>query len=211
MKHTKVLKWLLLTPVMLTMWEISYYVITLRDAIYSHNDCETSDITYIKEATRDSTLSIVSININETEIIHGHVCKNLTMMDLHDNNLLSTSGKWQKVRDTEINGSESFVYSAFWEDRLTQPLIRVIGMVLKDKQIPIYCQIWYESEPLPHVTPAQIQLIGPNKLYRQAILYPYICVFIPGLICIRHRWEGEMGSSQHKSPHQARAFRCEMG
>ena len=27
------------------------------------------------------------------------------------------------------------------------------------------------------------------------------------IICIRHRWEGEMGSSQHKSPHQARAFR----
>ena len=26
-------------------------------------------------------------------------------------------------------------------------------------------------------------------------------------ICIRHRWEGEMGSSQHKSLHQARAFR----
>ena len=26
-------------------------------------------------------------------------------------------------------------------------------------------------------------------------------------ICIRHRWEGEMGLSQHKSPHQARAFR----
>ena len=28
-----------------------------------------------------------------------------------------------------------------------------------------------------------------------------------GIICIRHRWEGEMGSSQHKSPHQARALR----
>ena len=27
------------------------------------------------------------------------------------------------------------------------------------------------------------------------------------IICIRHRWEGEMGSSQHKSPHEARAFR----
>ena len=27
------------------------------------------------------------------------------------------------------------------------------------------------------------------------------------IICIRHRWEGEMGSSQHKSLHQARAFR----
>ena len=26
-------------------------------------------------------------------------------------------------------------------------------------------------------------------------------------ICIWHRWEGEMSSSQHKSPHQARAFR----
>ena len=24
---------------------------------------------------------------------------------------------------------------------------------------------------------------------------------------IRHRWEGEMGSFQHKSPHHARAFR----
>ena len=28
-----------------------------------------------------------------------------------------------------------------------------------------------------------------------------------GKICIRHRWEGEMGSSQHKSPHQDQAFR----
>ena len=26
-------------------------------------------------------------------------------------------------------------------------------------------------------------------------------------IGLRHRWEGVMGSSQHKSPHQARAFR----
>ena len=26
------------------------------------------------------------------------------------------------------------------------------------------------------------------------------------IICIRHHCEGEMGSSQHKSPHQARAF-----
>ena len=26
-------------------------------------------------------------------------------------------------------------------------------------------------------------------------------------ICMRHRWEGEMRSSQHRSPHQARAFR----
>ena len=31
------------------------------------------------------------------------------------------------------------------------------------------------------------------------------------IICIRHRWEGEMGWSQHKSPpHQARAFRREL-
>ena len=27
-----------------------------------------------------------------------------------------------------------------------------------------------------------------------------------GKICIRHRWECEMGSSQHKSPHQDRAL-----
>ena len=27
------------------------------------------------------------------------------------------------------------------------------------------------------------------------------------IICILHRWESEMGSSQHKCPHQARVFR----
>ena len=27
------------------------------------------------------------------------------------------------------------------------------------------------------------------------------------IICLRHCWEGEMGSSQHKSPHQAWAFK----
>ena len=34
-----------------------------------------------------------------------------------------------------------------------------------------------------------------------------ICGVKCDIICIRHRWEGEMGSSQHKSPQQARAFR----
>ena len=27
----------------------------------------------------------------------------------------------------------------------------------------------------------------------------------------RHRWEGEIGSSRHESPHQARAFRRGLG
>ena len=32
-------------------------------------------------------------------------------------------------------------------------------------------------------------------------------IYIIDNISIRHRWESEMGSSQHKSPQQARAFR----
>ena len=34
----------------------------------------------------------------------------------------------------------------------------------------------------------------------------YTSEVINRIICIRHQWEGEIGSSQHKSPHQARAF-----
>ena len=43
-----------------------------------------------------------------------------------------------------------------------------------------------------------------SNVYFQGSVHNHICNVN---ICIRYRWEEEMGSSQHKSPHQARAFR----
>ena len=37
--------------------------------------------------------------------------------------------------------------------------------------------------------------------------YSTVCVCGCEIICIRHPWEGEMGSSQHKALHPPRAFR----
>ena len=79
------------------------------------------------------------------------------------------------------------------------------------------CQIWIKLAKI-HLLKGLLYLSAWDRWSKVPSRFiVYVCILglvkimiwtgIVWNICMRHRWEGEMGSFQLKSPHQARAFR----
>ena len=96
--------------------------------------------------------------IDDTRDVHSYdICGNYTLASL--SGLSMTSSGWQEVRGQQ----DMLVYSAFWDARLAEPSVMILGLKSETYNQSLWCLLWYEEEQSAVTTSARYQHVKVNK------------------------------------------------
>ena len=134
-------------------------ILSITNVACDLHPTKTSEINNSNFVITKQKRSIDLRGIKEEKIdLHGNdKCGNLSLASL--SGVKMTSSGWQKIRGQQ----DMLVYSAFWDARLPEPSVMILGLIRESYRQNLWCLLWYEEAESAVITKARYQHVKLNK------------------------------------------------